>query len=112
MEVLNMNERKNFDTKTILDTLEKQGRTRKFRNLHSGNKHFGIELISWTQRRCRICKRFLSKWQKEYCRRCGEKIKKKLHAIYEITKYRSNKNYREKVSKRMKEYYGNKKKLS
>lgn len=37
----------------------------------------GNILTSWSQRRCKKCQRFLSDKQHLYCKRCGEKVRRK-----------------------------------
>jgi hypothetical protein len=38
-------------------------------------KHHSV-LVTWSQRRCSICNRFLTKKQHRYCKKCGkERIK-------------------------------------
>lgn len=39
---------------------------------HHRNKP--VELLTWIQRRCIICQRFLSKKQQKYCFRCSKKV--------------------------------------
>lgn len=53
-------------------------------------------LVTWTQRRCKICQRFLSMKQKLHCDRCRNRLDLEQG-------YRSNKNFGE--TQEGKEYY-------
>lgn len=45
-------------------------------------------LITWSQRRCKICQRFLSKKQKKYCVKCAENGYKIYDKSYRSVYYR------------------------
>ena len=48
---------------------------RNFYRLYNINKEGKKILLSWIQRRCKFCKRYLRKHQKVFCDACAQKVK-------------------------------------
>ena len=48
----------------------------------------GVNLVTWSQRRCEKCKRFLSKHQQKYCSTCQPKIRKEQMRVIDSKRVR------------------------
>jgi hypothetical protein len=79
-------------------------RTRKYTTLGAGKLRQLNVLVSWSQRTCILCHKFLSKHQQKYCTKCYNKYKHEQDRLHQI-EYRKRKGHREKAILYAKEYY-------
>ena len=63
------------------------------------------KLVTWSQRRCLRCKRFLNKRQIKYCSKCKPIIRKENHTKRNSFRYHNDPEYRNKILGIMRDQY-------
>jgi len=62
--------------KSLGNSYSSSGNRVRFAYRDSGKSKTLYKLVTWSQKRCKICQRFLSIKQQKYCDKCAEKVKK------------------------------------
>ena len=76
--------------------------------VYQGHKKDGVSLqtlVSWSQRRCQRCHRFLSKKQFKFCAKCKPLNDKEVTAKIDREKYANDTEYRDLKKLKDKVYY-------